>query len=355
MLLSKKAAKTSAKTVAKSAATLKTSIEFAVQPLMEDTLMKEKLEKMGQNFLGLEKSLADKAKLDPTELAKNFAKAEDELEKIIKKIKGFQEYILLAENSLHEKLLSKIQNLKEAKKNAKAQEEYKKQAERLIGEIRILLDNAKKKVNELADKAESVIKQHKLLKPKLAVFSLPENLTQSDKQTKKLKERLELLCQASFELDLPSLVSLGIDKDKMMGFLPQLQANVKSCGQLVDQALLNLKPLMLSNGAIVQTSAIAKIVSPINNASAAGTVVALNAGTTAINSNATAANHSNFSMNGSYVHANGAGAGAGSGGNTGVNINGTVISHGLAANGIGANGVGIITLANDAKNDRLLK
>jgi len=70
---------------------------------------------------------------------------------------------------------------------------------------------------------------------------------QSDKQAKKLKEGLEVLCQASSVVDNQALLNLGIDQAKIKSFLPQLQANIKTCAQLIDQTLLNLKPLLLSN------------------------------------------------------------------------------------------------------------
>lgn len=251
MLLAKKVTKTTAKTLAKSAATLKTSIEFTLQPLMEEGKMKDQLAQIAQGFLELDKTLIEKAKKDSTELAKNFEKMESELEKIVKKVQGFQEYVVLAEKSVQEKLTSRMDNLKEAKKDVKIQDDYKRQADRVIGEIRVVLDNAKKKLCQLAESAEAVLKQVNLIKPKFALFSLPENIAQSEKHAKKLKERLEALCQTSTEINSLSLSASGIDKDKILSSLPQLQANVKSCNQMIDQTLLNLKPLMLSSIGIV--------------------------------------------------------------------------------------------------------
>lgn len=251
----KKDSKTSAKALAKSAITLKTSIEFALQPLMEDSKMKEQLDKIAGDFQAIERALLEKSKAEPSELAKTFEKTEEELDKITKKINGFQEYKGLAEKSLQDKLLSKLNNLKVAKKDIKVQEDYKKQAERTITEIRTLLDNGQKKLTVLSDKAETALKQHKQLKSKVAVYSLPEHLNQGDKQAKKLKDRLELLSEASHDCAKLDLSALGLDKDKVKSFLPQLQSNIKSCGQLMEQVLINFKPLMVSNVATATTTA----------------------------------------------------------------------------------------------------
>lgn len=246
-MLTKKQTKPTAKALAKSAGMLKTNIEFAIKPLMEDVKINDQLEKISQSLQMTEKSLEDKNRKDSVDLAKNFEKTGDELDKVIKKIQGFQEYLLLTEKSVQEKLLSRINNLKEAKKDVKDQEEYKKQADKVIIEIQVLLNNANKKVHEFSGKADEVIRHLKRLKPKMAIFSLPEDISQSDKQAKKLKDRLEALCQASTEIDFHSLSPLGNEQDKIKNFLPQLQERVKTCYQLVDQALLNLKPLMLSS------------------------------------------------------------------------------------------------------------
>lgn len=254
--LAKKETKTSAKNLAKSAITLKASIVFAVQPLMEDTTIKTQLEKLDHTLKDVEKTLLDKAKQDTTELSKQFEKTETELEKIRKKIKGFQDYLESAEKSMQGKLTSKINNLKEAKKDAKAQDEYKKQAELLIGEMTIILNNAKNKITPLTEHVNQLMKQYVILKPKLAVFSLPENISQSDKQAKKLKERLEQLCESTSGITATALASSGIDKEKVASFLPRLQSSIRVCGQLVDQALFTLNPLLMPNRNAANANAI---------------------------------------------------------------------------------------------------
>lgn len=251
--LIKKDSKTSAKVLAKSSITLKTSIEFALQPLMEDSKMKEQLDKIAEDFQAIGKALLEKTKAEPSELTKVFEKAEEDLDKITKKVNGFQEYIALSEKSLQDKLLSKINNLKVAKKDIKVQEDYKKQAEGIMGEIRTALDNGKKKLAVLLEKAENALKQHKQLKSKIAVYALPEHLNQGDKQAKKLKDRLELLCQASVDCARLDLSTLGLDKEKVNSFLPQLQTSVKSCGQLIEQVMVNFKPLMVSTSVNLST------------------------------------------------------------------------------------------------------
>lgn len=248
MLLLEKENKISAKTLAKAAVTQKTSILFGLQPLLEDVKTKDHLEKIISDMQMVEKLLLDKSKTELADLVKNFEKTENELDKIIKKIRSFQDFAADKEVIFKEKLLSKVDHIKLAKKDIQTQENYRKQANETIAEIRNILGKAQEKLKELSGKTETAMKLYHVLKPKLDALSLPENILQSEQSASKLKKRLELLCQATAEINASTVTTLRVDKEKIQSLLPQLQNTVKSCGQLIERTIVNLKPLSITNG-----------------------------------------------------------------------------------------------------------